>query len=732
MGVSTGMRNQPLTALERGKAWRRIFGFGLLNGFSFAILGENILVLYALKAGVSEPMTAVLGSFLFLTMPFMLIGRQLMRRIGAARTQGIGWLCRNTFGLLMAGAPLAASLGAQALVPILVLVGGFGFYACRSMGAIGFRPLIGEVTRARNRGQFMGRFGLSVNLSYLAALVLFATTMRLRSDLIAFQWLIFVGSVAGLVSAGFLMAVPEGPGPARSASEPLRNTLRQVWQSVRLRRMVLAQMSAWATIGLVLPVSMMAVRRGYEVSEFNAILFVFVQIGGGLVVSLVGTVLSDRIGPRPIVGIGGVGMLCAALLWTVAPASFAAAYPGFIFLVLGLAKGGIDLGLTHYIVSATEEKDRVGIGMLTMVLGGASAGFFGAVVSGGTLRILQNFELLQLQIYRIYFLVASVFVLPLLWIILRLKPLGDWKIRSVLGLLVSPRDLFTLIVLSKLESANTPEAEQAGVSRLQNLGSELGEEALLRYLDSPDFRVRSQALHALSSISLSSRGIEALIRELHENVYTTAYIAAEVLGKQQVADAIPALRQAMESSDVYLKGKAMVALAELRDEPSVARILEAFHDTDNPRLVIHGALAIAEIGDEHLIGDLLAKVGHRRLPPLVRRELHQRIAILDGDGNRYYRLYKLLRDEPNEAFEDLVPDTPAQLHPVLTRLSRGVSADALDELRRQLLALVEERADPQAQAVRKFLTDHPDPRELDAESALLLVLLAVPSPREDR
>ncbi len=726
------MRNQPLTALERAKAWRRIFGFGLLNGFSFAILGENILVLYALKAGVSEPMTAVLGSFLFLTMPFMLIGRQLMRRMGAARTQGIGWLFRNTFGLMMAGAPLAALAGAEVLTPILVLVGGFGFYACRSMGAIGFRPLIGEVTRPRNRGRFMGRFGLSVNLSYLAALVLFAVIMRMRSDLIAFQWLIFVGSVAGLASAGFLMAVPEGPGPARSAAEPLSNTLQQVWRSVRLRRMVLAQMGAWATIGLVLPVSMMAVRRGYGVSEFNAILFVFVQIGGGLAVSLAGTVLSDRIGPRPIVGIGGVGMLCAALLWTVAPGALGIVYPAFIFLVLGLAKGGIDLGLTHYIVSATEEKDRVGISMLTMVLGGASAGFFGAVVSGGTLRILQNFELSPLQTYRVYFLVAGVFVLPLLWIILRLKPLGDWKIRSVLGLLVSPRDLFTLIVLSKLESANTPEAEQAGVSRLQNLGSELGEEALLRYLDSPDFRVRSQALHALSSITLSSQGVEALIRELRENLYTTAYIAAEVLGKQQVSAAIPALRQALQSPDVYLQGKAMVALAELRDEPSYARMLADFHDTDNPRLVIHGALAIAEIGDENLIGDLLAKVGDRALPQLVRRELHQRVAILAGEGNRYYRLHKLFRDEPGAAFEDLVAGTPAQLHGHLNLLSRGVDADALTALRRELLALVNGRTDPQALAVQEFLREHPDTGDLDAEAALLLVLLAMPHPGEAR
>lgn len=722
------MHTQSLTALERQKAWRRIFGFGLLNGFSFAILGENILVLYALKAGVSEPMTAVMGSFLFLSMPFMLIGKHLMRRIGAARTQGTGWLLRNGFGLLMAGAPFAALVDAEALVPVLILIGGFGFYACRSMGAIGFRPLIGEVTGDRDRGRFMGRFGLSVNVSYLAALVLFAVTMRFRSDLIAFQWLICLGSVAGLASAGFLMAVPEGPGPARSAAEPLANTLRQVRESSLLRRMVLAQMSAWAAVALILPVSMVAMRRGYGVSEFNAILFVFVQIGGGLIVSLAGTVLADRIGPRPIAGIGAFGMLAAALLWTAAPERFMPVFPAVIFLVLGLSKGGIDLGFTHYIVSGTQEKNRVGIGMLVMVLGGASAGFMGAVVSGGTLKILQSLGLAPFQVYRVYFTVASLFVLPLLWMVLRLQPLGDWKIRSVLGLLVSPRDLLTLIVLSKLERAGSPEEEREGMTRLQNLGSGLGEEALLGYLESPDFRVRTQALHALSTLALSAHGVEAVVRELRENVYTTAYIAAEVLGRQAIHEAVSPLREALESSDVYLCGKAMVALAQLRDEPSYERIQRIFGDTDNPRLIVHGGLALAEIGDPARIRDLLAKTADPGTPALVRGELHQRIALLAGCGQRYYQLHKLLREDPSEAFEQLGVGVPEELAKALRRLGGKPDDEVQTELHRQLQTFASTANEPVKRAVWEFLDHLRSSRNLDAERCLLLVLLVQGTP----
>lgn len=721
------MLERALTASERKKAWRRIEGFGLLNGFSFAILGENILVLYALKAGVSEPMAAVLGTFLFLSMPFMLIGKQLLKRVGAARTQGTGWLVRNGFGMLMAAAPFATVLGAAALTPVLIVVGAFGFYASRSMGAIGFRPLIGEVTNDRDRGRLMGRFGLTVNVSYMVALIAFALTMRWRDDVAAFQGLIFAGSLAGLASAGFLMSVPEGPGPAKSAAQPLRDSLRQVFRSSLLKRMLLGQMSCWGAVALVLPVSIVALKRGYGISEFHAILFVLIQIAGGLLVSLAGAVLTDRIGPRPVVGLGAFGMLASALLWTAAPVAFVVFYPLCIFLLLGVSKGAIDLGLTHYIISATDEKDRVGVGMIVMVVGGATAGFVGAVVSGGTLRLLQGAGLSGMRLYQLYFTVASLAVLPMLWLVLRLSPLGDWKIRSVLGLLVSPRDLFTLLVLSKLDSADTPEEERMGVSRLQNLGSALGEEALLRYLDSPDFTVRSQALRALAAIRLSPRGVDALLCELRNGEHTTAYIAADIAGKQRIEEALPELRNALESADVYLRGKAMVALAELGDEASFPRIVEVFRTTRNPRLAIHGALALTVMKDPARIRDLLERATDPALPPLVRTEILQRIAILAGEGPRYYRIHKLFRQAPGEAFQELRDETRERA-PDLTRLC-SVDAAGRAESITVLAAVAARGGTPCAEAIKSRLQQPLEPGALDAD--LLLLFLVSLCPKKD-
>lgn len=443
------MQPFPLNEEQRSVAWRRFEAFALLNGFSFAILGESILVLYALKAGVSEPATAVMGSFLFLTMPFMLVGKQLMKRIGAARTQGMGWLFRNGFGLVMAAAPLASWAGQPGLVAPIFLFGALGFYACRGVGMVGFRPLIGEVTREGERGRFMGRFGMRINISYLSALLLLAAIMQWQPSLGAFQVLLVVACVAGIGSAGFMLAMPEGPGPAQSAATPLVTSMKSIAGSPRLRRMVAAQMAGWAMVAMIIPISAVALKRGYNVSEAKASLFVFVQISGSLLASYAGGILSGRTGPRPMVGVGALGLLAVAVLWAVTPQSFLPLYTFLVFLVLGMGKAWLDLGTLHYFMNATDEKDRVDVGIAVMVLGGAAAGVVGAVVSGGVLKILKTMALTPVVMYRTYFAAAAVCSLPLFWTTLRLQPLGDWKVRSMLALLASPRNLYTQLQTSR-------------------------------------------------------------------------------------------------------------------------------------------------------------------------------------------------------------------------------------------------------------------------------------------
>ncbi|MCF7915317.1 MAG: hypothetical protein K9L66_09130 [Spirochaetaceae bacterium] len=57
-----------------------------LNGVSIAFLMNDLLILYGIRNGLEDPQIAVLTSFMYLTMPFMVLGKRLIPRYGLSKT----------------------------------------------------------------------------------------------------------------------------------------------------------------------------------------------------------------------------------------------------------------------------------------------------------------------------------------------------------------------------------------------------------------------------------------------------------------------------------------------------------------------------------------------------------------------------------------------------------------------------------------------------------------------
>ena len=172
------------------------------------------------------------------------------------------------------------------------------------------------------------------------------------------------------------------------------------------------------------------------------------------------------------------------------------------------------------------------------------------------------------------------------------------------------------------------------------LGSELGEQALVEYLDSPLITVRTAALEALDRIEFGDATAFRLIEEVKDGEFSTAFMAAEILGRHRVAEAVSTLREALYSNDFFLEGKAMVALAQMGDTASYERIVEIFATTYNPRLVIHGARAIYFMGRQSDIPVLLRKLDPRSIPAEHDQIMGSVLGIL-GWGGVFFRLVTL-------------------------------------------------------------------------------------------
>ena len=706
--VPSSEEKLPLSVKKR--AQKRYLWFTRVNAVSFAILGEGVLILYSVKVGAPDWLISVITSMFYWTMPLMLLGKRLIARMGAARAYSLSWFLRNISASFLILVPFVQQRFYPNLGLFLLTLAGTGFYAFRSMGITAMTPLIGDITSKHDRGQFISTAWLNFNLFYLLVIGVLALVFSRDSSVQSFQFVIGVGVFFGLVASWIVASVPESPRLKRSGQEKLRETLRFFRENLTARRLFWSWIFATMGIMLVMPFSMLSLKKGYLVPDQIAIVFVMIQVSGGILGSFLNTHLLDRVGSKPMLVLYTAGFMLIAFLWLIGPAQLFWPHVVLIFLLAGMSNSGIQSALSHYFLNSTPALNRVSASMVLNIFSGIAAGFAGSVIGGGLLKLLHHFGVEGILIYRTYFGAVLLIQMAILAVVLRLPALVPKGVRDVLGILFSFRDWRALYVLQKLARAEAEEEEQQLVEQLREIGSELTEEALLGYLESPKFYIRSKAIRALGQIDFSPQTARRLIQEVEQGEYTTAYLAAEVLGEHGVREAIPVLRRALRSKDVFLQGKAMLALARLGDRESFPEILQLFRASENPRILIHGAMAFVEMKDPLLIGELIRKAANPELPRKVRDELLYAMSELAGCGNTFYRLYKIFlfnRDEGVRALEETIdrleglPDEIRQRLRELVRQGKKSGSHDISPLL-QLLSDYLVRETPVLRAIREY------------------------------
>lgn len=598
---------------------------------------ENMLILYAIRNGMSDALVAVLASLIHLSMPFMFLGKRLITTMGLARTWGLCWMLRYLCVATIVMAPFFASTPLAWLTPVIILAGTFGFAVFRASGLSAGTPLLGEITTNQDRGRYISGNVMRGRVAYFCAMVAAILLLRFADAIWAYQIIILAGCATGIASSRILASVPESAAGRISARKPVRRLFSELFGRSSRRRLVLGWCCGYIAFALVIPFSVITIKNGYGLNDEVALVFSVLVIAGGIIGSLVNGILGDHVGPRPLLVLYGVGMWLCSLFWSLAPTAFHPIIVGLVFLFAGFCKIGMLINLGHYLLSLVDDSERVGANLFVRMLSGAAAGLASSVIGASLLEMLQRSSVSGMSVYRVYFAVITALLIPVVFGLYRMKRLREWKVRDIVGLLISPRDLRALFVMNRLDAAGTFEEEERHVDSLAAIGSHVSEAAVREYLDSPQLSVRLQALRALLHIHIGDETADAITRELETGEYTTAPLAAEVLGLHGVSRGIPALRNALDSPDPYLRGAAMAALARLDDRSSYDRIRRIFSEAENPRVIIHGAQALAAIQDPADIAILLTKTLEPLSEPVL-DELLTAAAILTGCADRFYHL----------------------------------------------------------------------------------------------
>jgi hypothetical protein len=650
-----------LSSQARAEGRRLIWRFYSLNGVSVALLMENVLILYALRNHVSEPLVAVLSSFVHLTMPFMIMGKLTASKIGLTRTWALGWFLRYVSASFMILAPFIAPYVPQSAVSMLILASAFGFGLFRSMGVVANSPMEGEVTSPENRGNFVSGNHLRVNLSQVLTMLLVITVIRFADELWVYQILIGTACLTGVYASSVLARVPESEVPRTSARIPFTTAFKTLWNVNRSRKLLFAWSAALVAYMMVIPFMMIGVKSGYGISDSYALTFSLILLTGGIVSSVVNGMIADQVGPRPIMLLNACFIFIPALIWAAAPTQFMPVLVGIGFFIAGYAKFGLIMGLSHYFLSIVSGTDRVGSTLFLRVVSGAAAGLAGTVVGGGLLSWFEMQGMTGIVIYRYYFRIILFVLLCVLLTIRSLDKLKEWKVTSVLSLLASPKDVYTIHLLKRLREQQGSTEDVRTIKRLRSMASSLSEQDLRAQLDSPLLSVRVNALQALSTIDFSSETEKAIMEQVSVGEHTTAWIAAEILGHRKATQAVDLLRRGLESSDHFLQGKCMVALVRLADRENYGRIITMFDQSDNPRIVIHGAKALSLMDDPDMLYNLLEKALDPQLPDSVTDEVLTTAASMVGMQQRFYQFLQRFNKDRQLGAAELLSDLNGEL-----------------------------------------------------------------------
>lgn len=636
----------PLSPGRQRRSQKLIQMSQIFNALAYACLADQVLTLYALKLGANSVFVGLLASLVYLTMFFGLVGKRMVERRGPVRVFGMSWLLRYLLGGVMALAPFAASRYGKDAGLIILLLGALLLFTFRALGNTANTLLIARITTPYNRGRLVaGQFTIFYAGSMLM-LLLYSLLLGREAPLWRFQAFIAFGVVSGVLSALIALRIPEIPEPRQEKNVTMRSMFHLFGQTPALRRFLISGTLTRTVLAAALPFLVVSMRVGAGLPEDRILLLVIFHSVGNVLASFMNRLYLDRFGARPMMLLYCLCLAMALFSWVVTPGL----HPAFIalsFLMYGLVFPGFTSAQVPYLFNLVRAREQYAASLFSEIVMGM-AGFAGAFCGGLLINQLQDWTGGGLAPFRWYFFILALISLAALAATQRVSPVRDRRLREVLNIFLSPRDLQALLYLSNLTGRMTAEEEGEALDRIGDFGSALSERELLEGLASPRFVVRADALQALRNVPPTPALTRALIEELKHHEFTTAYLAADVLGIYAVREAIPLLRQTLRSQDLFLRSKAILALGRMRDEESYHDIQQIFRTTSNPRLLIHCMNAFSFYARPELIREILARVQAFE-SPTVRSEAHLTLADLCGTGEDFYSDYKAYLLDANVA-----------------------------------------------------------------------------------
>ncbi len=601
--------NGKLSLSQQETGRKKIILFSFLNGIALTCITGNILSLYLLRIGCTDSVVAIISSFGYLATLFAFTGKGAIAKLGASATLRSAWIACGIAAVSLSLIPMVFFyVNSKPLIMLLITLITFLFYVFKAIGTASTQPLMGEYTTNENQGSFSSKYFFVYTIAQIITMGLVFLFMFLDKSVFVFQLIIFFGAIIEFICSSVFISLKETNVPRNSAKKlNTKKLLSYILKEKDYRDFLIVKSVVRACLILIVPISILALKY-YGVSDSTAVLFAFIQLGGGIIITYINGIISEETGPKPLLIIYIILLLIICLLWIFSPIKFEWGYCFIIFFVGGICLLGLDANLNHYYLALIPKEASVGVSLWFTVIGGAVAGISGLIIGGGLIHLLSDIAPPH-HLFRIYYTVMFFLTIPILIFIYKLKPVtnSNWKVSSVLGLVFTPQEMHNLYVMQKINKYDSIMNEWANVRKLEGMKSDSSQDSLLYYLESPRHLIKITALRSFNELNLTDKAKKAIMNELEYGEYSTAHLAAIILAKNKFKEAIPFLRKYLKSEDSELRATSLLGLVMLNDIESYPEIIDIFRNERNPRIMIYGSLALSHMKDDKILPILLNK-----------------------------------------------------------------------------------------------------------------------------
>jgi len=633
-----------LSPYRLGKA-REIYNFfNVFNAISWNLLVGIIITLFALRLEASATYIGLMSSTFYISLFMLPFGKILARRFSIIKVFGFAWSARAVCMLLAAAAPFFEYAGYRNIALLLIMLGVFLFHILRGIGMIGNNPVLSELAVGPDRGSYMTQIQIINSAIGMFGSFLIAMVLGVEPPIFVFSVLLSLGVITGIISGYIIKKVPEPPVEENNQKLNLFDIFKDALSQDSLRHFMSILFLVVLVSGVTRTFVIVFAREIFAHSDGLISLYSVFGGFGYLVAGLSVKFLVDRLGAKPLflvsIAVGSVSMLPVIFFPASAVTNVTGAilFMVFLFFMLNFGfLGSEGIAQTYYLALVPSNK-MLDMGILYFFIFGV-AGAGGNFLAGILLDFLFMTGMPPFTAFKILFGIMTLLAVIALAMQNKMKPLGSLPLKDALEIIFSFRDLRAINLLDKLNKAEDSREEELLLGALHDTPSNLAVDGLLERAGSPRLATRMESIRALEKLDkLNEKTQKALLDDIKNNPFTTAYISARILGNHGYSGDIPVLRESALSNDYMLAGEAIIALAKMKDETFRPEIEKIVLETQNPRLKIMGAEALGRYRSVESIPVLLDILRRDNPPPYLRDEVILAVASILNIQKHFYKL----------------------------------------------------------------------------------------------